>query len=161
MSVPCFRVGVMVTWRSDQAIDLFGSGHGFTFYQGSLFGLLHDSRLLFGAELELNNHLNINEVVLEPSKHITRLLEAVDIYYEYPAGPLLVNLTWPDPTWSKCMKTSSVIKTNMIFVISAPKSLMAATLYVVLSGSDFPDFWVIDLTSEVTIWPYDLKTGYR
>ena len=32
-----------------------------------------------------------------------------------------------------------------------PKNPIAVTLYVVLSGSHFPDFWVIDLTSEVTI----------
>ena len=47
------------------------------------------------------------------------------------------------------MKTSSVIKTNMIFVISTPKNLIAATLYDVLTGPDFPDFWVIDLTCKV------------
>ena len=48
------------------------------------------------------------------------------------------------------MKTSFAITTNMIFVISSPKNLIAATLYV-LSSPEFPDFRVINLTSEVTI----------
>ena len=39
----------------------------------------------------------------------------------------------------------------MIFVISTPKTPLAAILNVVLSGPDFPDLWVIGLTSEVTI----------
>ena len=43
------------------------------------------------------------------------------------------------------MKRSPVIKTSMIFVIKT------AMLYVVLSDPDFPDYWVIDLTSEATI----------
>ena len=43
------------------------------------------------------------------------------------------------------MKTSSLIKTNIIFVINTPKNPIAATLYDVLTGPDFPDFWVIDL----------------
>ena len=57
------------------------------------------------------------------------------------------------------MKTSPVIKTNMIFVISTPKKNITAILFVVLSGRDFPKFWVIDLISEATIWPINLKTG--
>ena len=43
------------------------------------------------------------------------------------------------------MKATSVIK-NMIFVTSTPKKTMAATLTDVLTGPDFPHFWVIDLT---------------
>ena len=34
---------------------------------GSLFRVLHVSRLVFGAEFEFSNHLNIYEVVLVPS----------------------------------------------------------------------------------------------
>ena len=49
------------------------------------------------------------------------------------------------------MKASPVIKTNMIFVISTPKKNITAILFVVLSGRDFPKFWVIDLISEATI----------
>ena len=63
----------------------------------SLFRVLHVSRLVFGAELEFSNHLNIYEVLLVPSQHVTKLSEAVDsdTYDEYPAGPLLVDLTRP------------------------------------------------------------------
>ena len=46
------------------------------------------------------------------------------------------------------MKTSSVIKTNMIFVIRTPNNPVAATLYD-LTGLDFPDFWAIDLAWKV------------
>ena len=68
-----------------------------------------------------------------------------------------VDLSWPDPTWPKCMNTSSVIKTKMIF----PKTPIAATLNIVLSGPDFPRL--------LGHWPdlrghhltYHLKTGYR
>ena len=60
---------------------------------GLLFRFLHVSRLLFGGEFEFNNHLNIYEVALGSSQHIKRLLEAVDTSYEYPAGPLAVDLT--------------------------------------------------------------------
>ena len=44
-------------------------------------------------EKKTKKHLNIYEVVLGRSQHITRLLEAVDTYYEYPAGPLPFDLT--------------------------------------------------------------------
>ena len=47
------------------------------------------------------------------------------------------------------MKTSSVIKTNMKFVISAPKNRITSSLYEVPTGPDFPDFLVIDLTWKV------------
>ena len=39
-----------------------------------------------------------------------------------------------------------------------PEKNISATLYVVLSGSDLPDF---DLTSEVTIRPMTFKLGNR
>ena len=42
-------------------------------------------------------------------------------------------------------------KTNMIFVISTTKALITDTLYIVLSGPEFPDFWIINLTSDITI----------
>ena len=43
------------------------------------------------------------------------------------------------------------MKTYLIFVISSPINPVAATLYNVLTGPDFPDFWVIiDLTWKVT-----------
>ena len=45
----------------------------------------------------------------------------------------------------------------MIFEISTPKKTVAATFYDVLTGPDFPDFWVIDLTWKVK----DLKIGYH
>ena len=60
---------------------------------GSLFRVLHVSRLVFGAEFEFSNHMNIYEVVLVPSYDVTRLSVAVDTYYEYPAGRILVDLT--------------------------------------------------------------------
>ena len=59
----------------------------------SLFRLLHLSRPVFGADFEFSNHLSIHEVVLVPSYHVTRLSVAVDTYYEYPAGRILVDLT--------------------------------------------------------------------
>ena len=59
------------------------------------------------------------------------------------------------------MKTSSVVKTNTISVISTKKKKNKQTrqphFYVVLSSPDFPDFWIIDLTSEVIICHMTLK----
>ena len=49
----------------------------------------------------------------------------------------------------KCLKTTSVIKTSTIFVTSTPKNIIAATLYDSLTGPDFPEFWVIELTLKV------------
>ena len=66
-------------------------------------------------------------------------------------------LTWPDLTRPGLNARRHVIKTNVLFVISTQKGLKADTFYVV--GLDVPGFWVIDLTSEVTISPMTLKPG--
>ena len=114
MLVPCIMLGVKVTWRSSQ-------GHWPFDDLGSLFRVLLVSRVVFGADFDFSSHLNIYAVVLVPSFHVTKLSVVGDTYYGWPTGRLLVDLTWPDPTWPKCIKTSSVIKTNMKFVISTPK----------------------------------------
>ena len=38
----------------------------------------------------------------------------------WPAGSLLVDLTWPDPIYPKCMESSSLFKTNIELVLGTP-----------------------------------------
>ena len=52
---------------------------------GSLFRVLHVSRLVFGADFEFSSSFNNFEVVLFA-------FVTVDTYNEYPAGPLLGDL---------------------------------------------------------------------
>ena len=47
-------------------------------------------RLVFGADFEFSTHLNINEVILAPSYHVTKLSVVVDTYYGQLARRLLL-----------------------------------------------------------------------
>ena len=51
-------------------------------------GKVQNSRFLFD--------LTWNAPALVPSYQVTKLPVVVDTYYEYPAEPLLGDLTWPD-----------------------------------------------------------------
>ena len=60
---------------------------------GSLFRVLLASRVVFGVDFDFSNHMNIYEVVLVPSYHVTKLSVVGDTYYGWPAGRLLADLT--------------------------------------------------------------------
>ena len=55
----------------------------------SLFLGSYIFRLVFGADFEFSTHLNINEVILAPSYHVTKLSVVVDTYYGQLARRLL------------------------------------------------------------------------